>query len=186
MNLLNIDHVILDFIQTNFHNGFFDKVFVFITKLGDFGGIWVVLAIILLISKKYRKHGLTLVLALLFCSLLGDAILKPLFARLRPFEFNDNIMLLIPKPNGYSFPSGHTMSSFAAATVLLYTNRKYGIIALIFAALIAFSRLYLYVHYPSDILAGMIIGILLGWLAIKIMFPNKGQKVLLEKLFKKN
>lgn len=173
MNILNIDTGILNFIQANLHNGLFDKVFVFITRLGDFGGIWVILAIVLLISKKYRKYGLTLALALLFCTLLGDAILKPLFARARPFELKESLELLIKRPIDYSFPSGHTMSSFAAATVLLYTNKKYGIMALILAVLIAYSRLYLYVHYPSDILVGIIIGVSLGWLAIKIINPKE-------------
>jgi undecaprenyl-diphosphatase len=91
------------------------------------------------------------------------------FARIRPCDINTAISLLISRPLDYSFPSGHTMSSFAAAMVLFLTNKKIGIPALILAAFISLSRLYLYVHFPTDVLAGAVLGILFAHLSIKII-----------------
>ena len=108
-------------------------------------------------------------LALVFSLLIGNIILKPSIARVRPFNINTSIQLLITAPVDFSFPSGHAMSSFAAATVIFCYNKRYGIGALILAGLIAFSRLYLYVHFPSDVIIGTIIGILLALAAVKIM-----------------
>ena len=100
--------------------------------------------------------------------------MKPLIARTRPFDANNlKDILLIKAPKDYSFPSGHTMASFAAATVLIYMNRKVGIVAMVLAVLIAFSRLYLYVHYPSDVFAGMIFGILSAIISIKLLAKTK-------------
>ena len=93
--------------------------------------------------------------------------MKPLIARERPYNFNEAITLLIDAPIDYSFPSGHTMTSFAAATILYYMNEKLGVAAYALASTIAFSRLYLYVHYPSDVFSGMIIGIILSYASIK-------------------
>lgn len=141
----------------------------FITKLGDNGLMWIILAIIFIVFKKHRTDGVTMLLALLLCVLIGNIGLKPLIARARPFTLNTEITLLIPSPTDFSFPSGHTMSSFAAATVVFCKDRRMGIGAVILAAAIAFSRLYLYVHYPSDVLGGAIIGIMLGLIAVFII-----------------
>lgn len=100
---------------------------------------------------------------------LGDNILKPWIARLRPFQVHPKDSLLILAPSGYSFPSGHTFSSFTAATILLWTDKKIGIPAFILASLIGFSRLYLYVHFPSDVLAGIILGLAVGTVTWKIV-----------------
>lgn len=137
-----------------------------ITKLGSGGAVWIAIALIFIIFKKYRIDGITILFALLMCVLVGNVTLKPLIARVRPCDVNTAISLLIPRPTDFSFPSGHTMSSFAAATVIFCKNKRMGIIAGILAAVITFSRLYLYVHYPSDILGGIIIGIALGILAV--------------------
>ena len=100
-----------------------------------------------------------------FSSLItGNMILKPLVARLRPFTVNTAVELLIPPPADFSFPSGHTYASFASSTAILRNNRRIGSCALVLAILIAFSRLYLYVHYPTDVLFGILLGILAGWL----------------------
>lgn len=97
------------------------------------------------------------------CAVIGNLILKNLVARSRPFFFNTAVDLLISVPTDYSFPSGHTMSSFTAAVILYHADKRLGIPALILAFLIAFSRLYLYVHFPSDVIAGALIGIAIGF-----------------------
>ncbi len=104
--------------------------------------------------------AVSLGLELLCC----NVILKPLVARIRPCDVDSAVLLLIPHPGGFSFPSGHTGASFAAASALFFSRNKFGVFAFVVAALIGFSRLYLYVHYPSDVLAGALIGIMLGWL----------------------
>lgn len=140
-----------------------------ITHLGAGGILWIAVAAALLCVRKYRKNGCMLAVSLLLCLLIGNLLLKPLIGRVRPYDVNTLIELLIAELSDASFPSGHTMAAFAAATVLLYTNRRFGIPAVILAVLIGFSRLYLYVHYPSDVLAGLLLGVLFGILAIALV-----------------
>jgi len=104
-----------------------------------------------------------LLVALALGVLTGNLTLKPLIARPRPCWVDESVRLLIPNPTDYSFPSGHTLSSVIGATVLTKANAKFGLAAIPLAALIAFSRLYLYVHYPTDVLGGMVFGILAGY-----------------------
>ncbi|MGE5631023.1 MAG: phosphatase PAP2 family protein [Caulobacteraceae bacterium] len=175
----SIDNSVLDFIRTHMSSGFLDHTMPFITRLGSGGMIWIAVTLAFLISRKYRTDGLLLASSLLFCLLIGNIILKPLVARIRPCDVNTAVALLIPRPTDFSFPSGHSMSSFAATTVIFHANRKMGIAALILAILIAFSRLYLYVHYPSDIIAGLVIGILISVAAIRTyQVKIKGDKSL--------
>ncbi len=164
----NIDNAVLEFIRIHMSSGILDSTMPFITKLGSGAFIWIVAAFVFLASKKYRMDGLLLIVSLLLCGLIGNIILKPLIARIRPFDVNTAIQLLIAKPTDFSFPSGHTMTSFAAATAIFNANSSMGIAAFILAALIAFSRLYLYVHYPSDIIGGMLIGVLISITTIHI------------------
>lgn len=172
--IYSFDNAILDFIQTYIRNGFLDFILPIITRLGNEGILWILIAIAFLISKKYRTSGVKLAIALLLCLIIGNITLKPLFARTRPFDINTEIELLITKPTDFSFPSGHTMSSFAAAIVIYNANKRMGIVAMILAVLIAFSRLYLYVHFPSDIIAGVIIGVINAIIAIKCVdYYNK-------------
>lgn len=163
-----IDNDILDFIATRMRSGVLDSAMPVVTSLGNSGMIWICAAILFMAIKKHRTDGLLLLSSLLLCALIGNLTIKPLVARIRPYDINMAITLLIPKQTGFSFPSGHAMSSFAAATVIFHTNRKIGVHAIILASLIAFSRLYLYVHYPSDILVGIIIGILIGIATIQL------------------
>jgi undecaprenyl-diphosphatase len=156
---------ILDWIGRNLQNSFFDGIMPWVSFLGNVGWFWILLALLLLLNKPTRKAGLTMALALVFSLLLANIVLKPLTARIRPFDVNTAVRLLIDAPHDFSFPSGHTQASFAAAAALFHYYKKAGIGALILAALIAFSRLYLYVHYPSDVLAALLFGILLGNLA---------------------
>ena len=156
--------------------GFLDTVMPFISNLGNSGFIWILTAVVLLITKKYRLTGLAMLIAMLMGLLIGNLTLKLLIARIRPCDVNTAVELLIPRPKDYFFPSGHTLSSFAAAAAIFCGNKRIGIFALIFAAIMAFSRLYLYVHYPSDILAGIIIGVALGIFAHKITNIIKNKK----------
>lgn len=175
----SIDNTVLEFIRIHMSSGVLDFTMPFITRLGSGGIIWICVALVFLISKKYRTDGLCLISSLLFCVLIGNITLKPLVARIRPCDINRTISLLISRPTDFSFPSGHTMSSFAAATVIFYANRNMGIVAFILASLIAFSRLYLYVHYPSDIIAGIAIGVLISVTIIWLFkFKMKGEKSL--------
>ena len=112
--------------------------------------------------------GIQLINTLIFCGIIGNLILKPIFKRNRPFSINPIIELIIAAPNDFSFPSGHTMVSFASSYIIYKFNKKLGICSYILSLLIGISRMYLYVHYPTDVIAGAIIGILIGILANKI------------------
>lgn len=148
------------------HNSFLDNVMCFITHLGDSGFIWIILAIILLFKRNTRKVGIVVLAALILELILCNGILKNIFVRIRPCDINTSIKLLIERPNDYSFPSGHTASSFATVTALLLCKMKrIGKVALLLAILIAFSRMYLYVHYPTDILCGIVVGLICGYVS---------------------
>lgn len=115
----------------------------------------------MLCTKKYRRQGVILLAGLAVGVLVGNVCLKNLIARPRPCWLDDSVMMLISSPTDYSFPSGHTLSSVIGATVLTKTDRRFGWAAIPLAAVIAFSRLYLFVHFPSDILAGAILGVII-------------------------
>lgn len=163
------DNGILNFIRQYIVNDVLDVIMPFITKLGDAGIIWIVITIVMLVFPKYRKWGVSMAVALFLSLVIGNLTLKPLIERLRPFEVNEGIKLIIDAPHGFSFPSGHSMTSFAGATVIMYAHKKWGIAAIILASLIAFSRLYLYVHYPTDVLVGVIMGIAIAMIAVRIV-----------------
>lgn len=159
----------LDFLQT-IHTPLLDKILAFITSLGNAGIIWIVLAVVLLILPKTRKTGIIVAAALLMDLVLCNLILKNLVARVRPYDVNTAIAVLIKKPLDFSFPSGHTAASFAAMTALFLAKmKKAWIAALVLAVLIAFSRLYFYVHYPTDVLGGAVVGILSGIIGYTIV-----------------
>lgn len=154
--IYEIDFAILDFIQ-GLHTDILDKVFSFITHLGDKGHIWIALSICLLFAKKYRRSGaymlLTLLITAFFTSCIKEIVMRP-----RPFVLNELITIYIDRPKGYSFPSGHTSSSFSAAAFLWLSYKRAGYAAMLAAAFIAFSRLYFYVHFPSDVFVGALLG----------------------------
>ena len=159
---------LLDALQ-KIHNPFLDRLVVGITALGNGGLLWIAAGIAMLFFKKYRRCGFTVLLALLFSLLVGNILLKNLAARSRPCWIRTDVPLLIGNPKDFSFPSGHSQASFAAALSIFLNHRKLGIAALVLAALIAFSRLYLYVHFPTDVLAGIVIGCLLALAAYLII-----------------
>ena len=160
---------ILDMIQ-NLRTPIGDVVVPLITRLGDAGIIWIILTVLLLIIPKTRKTGVIMMAALLADVLLCNVVIKNLVARTRPFDVNTAVQLLVAKPRDYSFPSGHTAASFAAMTALFLAKmKKAWIAALVLAVLIAFSRLYFYVHYPTDVLGGAVVGILSGIIGYAIV-----------------
>lgn len=167
--ITKIDFSILDFIQNNMKGGIMDFIMKFITHLGDAGAIWIVIAVALLCFKKTRKAGIYLSVSLLLTALIGNVILKNIFARTRPFIAANHPIIINP-PSGFAFPSGHTSSSFAAATTIGLIYKKYTPYAFILAFLIGFSRLYLYVHYPSDVLVGAILGIGIAVICKKLVY----------------
>ena len=151
-----------------------------LTLMGEFGTVWIVLAVLMLffLPKKYRKVGLTVAIALLLSLIMCNGLMKNIVHRIRPFVTDPtlgnlyNVHSLI---SDWSFPSGHTSASFAGALAILMWRKKEGIAAVILASLIAFSRLYLTVHYPSDVLVSLILGSLYGVIAYSIV------KVLMKK-----
>ena len=136
-----------------------------VSRLGDYGFIWIAAGVVLLLFAATRRAGASILTALLLGYLVCNVTLKPLVERLRPCDIVEN-MALIACPSDFSFPSGHTTSAFAAVFLV---HRRWGFAALVFAALMAFSRLYLFVHFPTDILIGAVIGILCAWGAVAIV-----------------
>lgn len=167
--LLNLDGNILLWIQENIRNSVLNIFFTHITKLGDMGAIWILLSLILIIFKKTRKVGMVSLASLFFTFLVNNMFLKEYIARIRPYEVITGLQLLIEKQTDFSFPSGHTGSSFASAVVLYKMLPKtYGIPAIILAILITISRLYVGVHYPSDVIVGLIIGTVIAMIVCKL------------------
>ena len=164
----HLDGNILLWIQEYIRNDFLTPIFKFITSLGDEGYVWIAIAIVLLFVKNYRKVALMVGASLLGSLVFNNMIVKNIVARPRPYRMIETLTILIPEPGEYSFPSGHTSSSFAAGVVLyLMLPKKYGIPAMVLAFLIGISRLYVGVHYPTDVLGGMVMGTLIAVSVVK-------------------
>lgn len=170
----NMDWSVLSWIQETLKCGFLDFVMPLITKLGDVGAIWLICAVIMLFSKKYRKCGIMILIGVAMGFVIGNLCLKPLIARPRPCWIDSTVQMLVPIETDFSFPSGHTLASVIAATIITLNHRKFGFVAIPLAAIIAFSRLYLYLHFPTDVLASVCFGVLIGiavYLIVKKTFP---------------
>ena len=166
---ISFDLPILDWIQANLQCGILDVLMPIITYFGEDGIGWIAWAVLLLFFKKHRKTGLGMAFAMIIGLVVCNMTLKPLIGRIRPYDFQAElgitIDLLVHGLHDYSFPSGHTIASIEAATEILINNKKMGIPAMILAVLIAFSRLYLYVHYPTDVLVSIVLGVAIAFLA---------------------
>lgn len=173
--LNNLDQTILFFIQTNFHFPILDKIMVLFSTAGDKGVIWILLSFLLLMNKKTRSIGMVTLGVLILSTIMGEGIFKHIFQRPRPYANFPSISLLIDKSSAYSFPSGHTTSSFAVAYVINKYLKRFAPWVWMSAITIAFSRIYLFMHYPSDILAGMILGLLCGKVTT-CLYENKIKK----------
>lgn len=165
-----MDFAILYGIQNTLACPPLDALMAFVTTCGDHGLIWIVVGIVLLISRKTRRWGITLLVTLGITWLICEYGVKVLVARPRPFMLDPSHTLLIAPPGGFSFPSGHALASFLAATIIAFSPvaRGWKAAAWIMAALIAFSRLYLFVHFPTDVLAGAIIGVIAALIGVYI------------------
>lgn len=165
---MGIELDLLNAIQT-IHTPALDNIMCGITRLGNGGVFWLSLGLLLLLKPSKVRAGLILFIAIGLEVLLCNGLLKHLFCRVRPCDVNTAIQLLIARPKDYSFPSGHTAVSFAAVAAFYFSGEKLlWKLALIPAALIAFSRMYLYVHYPTDILGGTLLGCLCGYMAYRL------------------
>jgi len=189
---VSFDLPILDWIQANLQSSLLDTIMPIITLFGDAGIFWMVCATLLLFTRKHRRTGLGMWFAMAMGLLICNIIMKPAIGRIRPYDFqiqelgktwNDLLLggkLLVETPHDFSFPSGHTIASFEASTVLLINSKLMGIPAVILAILIAFSRMYLYVHYPTDVIfsvfAGILFGILGNLIAKRIPLPKSRKK----------
>ncbi|KDR95702.1 undecaprenyl-diphosphatase [Peptoclostridium litorale DSM 5388] len=174
-----VDMKLLQWIAGFAKNDFFDFLMPIVTKIGNKGMIWIVIALVLMATKKYRRHGIVLAGALLIGVILGDGFLKKIFQRPRPFEEIEGMKLLIKAPTTYSFPSGHTTASFGAFWALhkKFSDKRVTAGVFLLAAFISFSRMYLFVHYPTDIAAGVILGIASASLALKAEKAFESKKV---------
>ena len=181
---VSFDLPILDWIAANIWCPVLDVAMPIITMFGDAGIFWIALSVLFMITKKHRRTGIGMALALIMGLLICNIWLKPTVARIRPYDFQmeyfmKEIPLLAGTMHDFSFPSGHTIASFEAAVVILLNNKKLGIAAMILAVLIAFSRLYLYVHYPTDVIFSVLLGTIFAfignYLAPKVMdkLPEK-------------
>lgn len=166
--LMELDASSLLWIQEYIRNDFLTPVMKFITHLGDQGKIWIALAVLCLFFTGTRKAGILTGISLLSSLLVNNMLLKNLVGRTRPYEVIAGLERIIEKQGGLSFPSGHTASSFAAAVVLyLMCPKKIGVPALVLAILIGVSRLYLGVHYPTDVIAGAVSGTLIAFVVCR-------------------
>lgn len=172
------EFTLLDWIW-GLHTPLGDILMKFFSWLGEFGLIWIVLAAVLLCIPKYRKIGLVAAAALLVDLLLCNILLKPIIARTRPYDINTLVELIVAKPHDYSFPSGHTAAAFAVVSAMFFVKNRLWIPTGILAVLIAFSRMYLYVHYPTDIIGGIVVGIVSGAVGAALVhrfFSGRGKR----------
>lgn len=182
--ILQFDRAVFGFIENHLWCPLMDRIMVFVTRLGDAGFIWILLTLALICFPKTRRAGVASAAALLLSLVVGDGLLKHLVSRERPFDLVQwqeffQYPQLVPKPQSFSFPSGHTGSSVGAAVALLLSRKNgWSAAALALALLIAFSRVYLHVHYPTDVLAGLVLGVLYGiaglWISQKLV--RKGEE----------
>ena len=168
------EFTILDMLQ-GFRTPLLDNFILLITSLASY--VWYILIIGFLLNKPTRKLGVILAVAMILQYLVNGGVLKHLFARVRPCNVDTTVELLIKRPKGFSFPSGHSAAAFCAVGVLYGAKMKKLLwTAFVLACLIAFSRLYLYVHFPTDVLAGALCGFLIGygvWRVFDLKYRDK-------------
>ena len=165
------------FLQESIRNPVLDRVMQFVTSLGDAGFLAIIVCIVLLCIRKYRRAGAAASLSLILDFIVVNLVLKNLVARTRPYDMLEELLLITKRPSDLSFPSGHAGACFAVASVLfLCLPRRFGIPAMVVAVLISFSRLYVGAHYPTDVLGGMVIGCITGWIAYGLLWKKQKDK----------
>ncbi len=168
--LMALDGNILLWIQEHIRREYLDPAVIFITNLGNSGWFWLVLSILLLFFAKYRKTGITSLIAILIGFIITNLWLKNMVDRIRPYEVVEGLKFIGRMPSDASFPSGHSTCSMAASVVLfLKLPKKLGVPALVLGILICLSRLYVGVHYPTDVLVGAAVGVLAAFAAVLLM-----------------
>ena len=168
LSLLSVDGAILRFFQEHIRLAWLNPVIKVITTLGDKGGIWLLAGLILLFFKQYRKQGLTVILCIAACFVLNNIIIKNLVDRTRPYYIFEWLQPIIELPDDASFPSGHACASFAGAYALYKgLGKKYWWVYIV-AVIIALSRLYVGVHFPSDVLGGACVGFFVSMIVYRL------------------
>ncbi len=168
--ILEWDASVLLWIQENMRTELMTTIMKAITRLGDGGSLWIVLAIILLVLNKTRKVGAASAVALIITFLTVNLGIKNMVARTRPYEVIDGLINLVEKQSDFSFPSGHSAHAFAVGVVILIMMpKKIGVPIFVISILMAFSRLYVGVHYPTDVIAGAILGTIIAFLSVFIV-----------------
>ena len=165
----SIDTSILFFVQNNVRNDILTPIMVFFSLITKMGAVWLALGVVLLFFKKHRKLGFMIIFCIAVTWIIGDEILKPIIARPRPYNLLEGLIAL-DHENSFSFPSGHSSSSFAAATVMARMRGKKGALIFIPATIVALSRIYVAVHNPSDVLAGILLGVIVSLLVMWLIF----------------
>lgn len=172
-SLMELDSNILFYVQDNLRSEVLNNVVVWFTSLGNAGLIWVLLIAAFILYKGTRKEGFGCAISLLLCFIVVNLFLKNAVARVRPYDALEQIRCLVAPQADYSFPSGHTAIAFAASVpVFIISNKKLGIVMIIFSILMAFSRIYVCVHYPTDVIGGAVIGILCGVVTGMVIYPK--------------
>ena len=166
--ITNIDFQILDWIQANMKCPFFDFLMPKLSLLGEWGVIWLVIGIVMLFFRKTRRAAVIMLVSTSLVLLFGELILKNTVCRVRPCNVRPYIDIPVKRPTSYSFPSGHSSTAFSCATAIFLHHKVAGVFLLILAFLIAFSRLYNYVHFPSDVLCGALLGAIFALITFAI------------------
>lgn len=169
--ITQFDFNILYWIQENLRSPFLDGVCAFLSYAFEAGIFWIVTALVLVVFRKTRTAGVALLASMAVALIVGEWGLKNIICRERPCMLDAQVPLAIPAPSSYSCPSGHTGSSFAAAGGIFAFNKKLGIPALVIALVVGLSRMYLFVHFPTDVLFGIAVG-LLSALAVYLIFKK--------------
>ncbi|MCI6652859.1 MAG: phosphatase PAP2 family protein [Ruminococcus sp.] len=180
--ITNIDFSILYWIQDNLRNSFMDFVMPLFSNLQDGGLIWISIAVVMLFFKRTRYCGIAVLLAMGIDTLITEYGIKNIVCRVRPCNLVDDVNMLVEKPTSYSFPSNHSASAFAGAVAVMLTIKKkaWTIPAFVFSGIISFSRMYVFVHFPSDVFAGILLGSTIAVLVCYLM-KKTGFKALLER-----
>lgn len=180
--ITNIDFSILYWIQDNLRNSFMDFVMPLFSNLQDGGLIWISIAVVMLFFKRTRYCGIAVLFAMGIDTLITEYGIKNIVCRVRPCNLVDDVNMLVKKPTSYSFPSNHSASAFAGAVAVMLTIKKkaWTIPAFVFSGIIAFSRMYVFVHFPSDVFAGILLGSTVAVLVCYLM-KKTGFKALLER-----
>lgn len=162
------EFMILNYIREHWQSDWLDKLMPIVSFMGKLSLIWVLLAVICLCVKKTRPLGRSMACMLIFDLIACNGIIKPIVSRLRPCVLNSTVDLIVSVPFDASFPSGHTLFAFSAATILFIYHKGWGLAAYAFACVMGFSRMYLYVHFPTDVLLGAIFGVILAIVAYRL------------------